>query len=561
LWWWNWKKRSFGCSARKNEDAFGRTPKRARVRSLSESAMIDFLLAAVPIVVLIFVMTKPQPLSSPAAFALAAALAYGIRVFWFGSGVALLNAAVVAGLLEALTPIAILFGAIFFFVAMEKSGAMGVLQEWLRGVSPHPVAQIMLAGWAFIFLIEGAAGFGTPAALAAPVLVGLGFPPLRVAVVCLIFNAIPTTFGAVGTPVWFGFEALNLPPAELAQLSARTATLQSLAALVLPVVALRFLMTWTVVAKNLIFILFSIAAAVGPMVVVAQFNYEFPAVAGGMVGLPVTILLARRGVGLERTAGEPAGRLVSGQVGLALVPLGVTVAILLVTRIPALGLRQGMTATEPHWALGLGNLGTVFLSPALVVGWRDILGQDFHWNHATLYVPSLIPFVLTTALTLVLFRTPELWGTALRETGGRIRKPVVALLGALTLVGLLMTGGDRSSTHILGHGLAAASGDAWKYFAPFLGALGSFFSGSTTISNLTFGGIQASIANDIGMPVPIVLALQCAGAAMGNIICIHNIVSVCAVLSLSGVEGRILKEALPAVGLYGLVLILAAMLW
>ena len=521
--------------------------------------MTDFLLAVLPIAALIFVMTKPRPLPSTVAFALAAALAYAIRLAWFGDGLGLLNAAVLSGLLDALTPIAILFGAIFFFVAMEKSGAMGILQEWLRSVSPNPVAQIMLAGWAFIFLIEGAAGFGTPAALAAPVLVALGFPPLRVAGLCLVFNAIPTTFGAVGTPMWFGFEALALSPSELAGLSSKTALLQTLAAAVVPALALRFVVPWDVIRRNLVFIQLSVFACVAPMFLVAQFNYEFPAVVGGVIGLPATILLARLGVGLERTAGEVRGALFSRRVMLAISPLAATVAILLVTRIPVLGLRQWLTAAEPHLALPLGPLGILTVSPSLVLALRGILGQDLHWSHAVLYVPSLIPFVLTAGFAFALFRSaPHLWRAALRETGGRIGAPVLALLGALAFVSLLMTGGDRSSTHILGHSLAAVSGDAWKYFAPFLGALGSFFSGSTTISNLTFGGIQASIAEDTGMNPVSLLALQCAGAAMGNIICIHNIVSVCAVLSLSGVEGRILKDALPAVGVYGLILALAA---
>lgn len=522
--------------------------------------MIDLLFAALPIAVLVFVMTKSRPLPAMVAFAVAAVLAYAIRIFWFGSEFALLNAAVVSGLLNALTPIAILFGAIFFFVAMEKSGAMVILQEWLRGVSPNPIARIMLAGWSFIFLIEGAAGFGTPAALAAPILVGLGFPPLRVAVLCLIFNAIPTTFGAVGTPIWFGFEALNLSPDELSLLSARTARLQALASTVLPLIALRFLVPWDVIGRNLAFITLSVAASVVPMLFVARLNYEFPAVVGGIIGLPATILLARFGIGLEKTEGERSERLFSVKVCQALLPLIATVAILLITRIPSLGLRGWMTAVEPNWALALGSLGTLSMSPSLVVAWRGILGQDFHWNHPVLYVPSLIPFVLTAGLAFALFRSsPRLWTAALRETAGRIGGPVIALVGALAFVSLLMTGGERSSTHILGHGLAAVSGDAWKYFAPFLGALGSFFSGSTTISNLTFGGIQASIADDIGMPMPVLLALQCSGAAMGNIVCIHNIVSVCAVLGLAGVEGRILKEALPAVGIYGLILVLAVL--
>jgi L-lactate permease len=138
-----------------------------------------------------------------------------------------------------------------------------------------------------------------------------------------------------------------------------------------------------------------------------------------------------------------------------------------------------------------------------------------------------------------------------RETAARIGKPVIALFGALVFVNILMVGGESASTMILGHALAGATGGAWKYFAPFLGALGSFFSGSATISNLTFGGIQVSIAQDTGIDPATLLALQCAGAAMGNMICIHNIVAVCAVLSLANVEGDILKQAILPVALYG----------
>jgi lactate permease len=522
---------------------------------------MDLFLAALPIVFLIVVMTKPNPLPATVAFSLAAALAFTVRLSYFRTALPLLNAAVITGLLDALTPISIVFGAIFFFVALEKSGAMDVLQEWLRGISSNPVAQLMLVGWAFVFLIEGACGFGTPAALAAPMLVGLGFPAMRVALLCIIFNATPTAFGAVGTPMWFGFELLELPQSELIDIGVKTAVLQSIAALIIPVVALRFVVDWGVIRRNLAFIYLSLLSCVIPMLAVAWINYEFPAVVGGVVGLITTILLARFGIGLERqnAGGPPRGSLLSGPILVALTPLVVTVVILLVTRIPILGLRGLLTSPAPNLPISLGRLGELTISPSLVVQLRNILGQGLDWSHAILYVPSIIPFLLTAVLAFLLFRSPM--GTlpvALRETIGRIGKPVIALFGALVFVNLLMVDGDRASTIILGDALASVAGGAWKYFAPFLGALGSFFSGSTTISNLTFGGIQASIAQDIGLDVGTLLALQCAGAAMGNMITIHNIVAVCAVLALVNVEGEILKKAFPLVILYGITLAVVA---
>ncbi len=525
--------------------------------------MIDFILAALPIVFLVVVMTKPNPLPSTVAFFLAAGLAYVLRLAYFGTAFSLLNAAVISGLLDALTPISIVFGAIFFFVALEKSGAMEILQDWLRGISSNPIAQLMIVGWAFVFLIEGACGFGTPAALAAPMLVALGFPAIRVAVLCLIFNAIPTTFGAVGTPMWFGFELLELPQNELIEVGAKTALLQSIAAMIIPVVSLRFVVDWGVIRRNLIFIYLSILACVVPMLVVAWTNYEFPAVIGGVIGLIATILLAKFRIGLEREQGRGAavGPLLSRRVAVALTPLIVTVIILLVTRIPVLGLRGLLTSPVPNIELSLGGFGELVISASLVLQLRNILDQGLSWSYAVLYVPAIIPFLITAILAFLLFRSPrERLPLAFRETLTRIGKPVIALFGALVFVNLLMVDGERASTMILGHALASVTGGAWKYFAPFLGALGSFFSGSTTISNLTFGGIQASIAQDIGMDPGTLLALQCAGAAMGNMVCIHNIVAVCAVLALANVEGEILKEAFRPMILYGITLAAVAAL-
>ena len=525
--------------------------------------MIEFLFAALPIAILIVLMTKPNPMPATVAFFLAAALAFFVRLVYFGTALPLLGAAIIAGLLDALTPISIVFGAIFFFVALERSGAMDILQEWLRGISSNKVAQLMLVGWAFVFLIEGACGFGTPAALAAPILVGLGFPAIRVALLCLIFNATPTAFGAVGTPMWFGFELLELPQSELIDIGAKTALLQTITALVIPVVSLRFVVDWRAIWRNLGFIYLSILSCVLPMLAVASTNYEFPAVVGGVVGLIATILFARFGIGLERQERAQPRQvpLLSGPVLLALTPLIVTVVILLITRIPVLGLRGLLTSPTPNLLLTLGGIGELTISPSLVVQLRNIFGQGLNWSHAVLYVPSIIPFFLTAMLAFVLFRSPA--GTAsvaMRETVARIGNPVIALFGALIFVSLLMVGGERASTIILGDALASVTGGAWKYFAPFLGALGSFFSGSTTISNLTFGGIQASIAQDIGMDPGTLLALQSAGAAMGNPICIHNIVAACAVLAIANVEGEILKQAFPPVILYGITLAAAAAL-
>ena len=539
---------------------------------------MDLFFAALPIVLLIFVMTKKNGLPSTVAFALAALLTYLVRIWFFKTSPNLAHAAIVSGLLQALTPISIVFGAIFFFVALEHSGAMRTLQLWLDGVSRNPVAQLMIVGWSFVFLIEGASGFGTPAALAAPILVGLGFPPLRVAVLCIVMNAVPTSFGAVGTPTWFGFGSLGLTESQLLEIGLKSALIHATAALVIPVIALSFVIDWKMIRRNLIFAELAILASVVPMATVAAFNYEFPSVAGGLVGLLTTIFLARRGIGLAKDEGNALGSVTEnslaisqqpeasplhpGDVLRASVPLLATVGILLLTRIPFLGLRHLLTSEADWVSISLGRLGVFSLSPSLVFQLRGILGEDLHWSHALLYVPSILPFFVAAALALILYRCPpSVFGKVAKETFARLRNPVIALFGALIFVQLLKIDGERASSRILGDALAAGAGDLWIYLAGFLGALGSFFSGSNTISNLTFGPIQLRIAQDLGISLTTMLALQTVGAAMGNMVAIHNIVAVCAVLGLKNQEGNILKKTFIPTLAYGIILAGLAGLW
>lgn len=516
----------------------------------------DVIFAAGPILLLIHWMTKKRPMPSAKALPLAALVAYGLRLAWFGTDANLVNASVVAGLLVALTPILIVWGAIFFFLTMEHCGAMETIRRWLNHLSRNRVAQVVIIGWSFQFLIEGASGFGTPAALAAPLLVGLGFPPLRVAMACLILNSVPVSFGAVGTPTWFGFGQLGLSAEDLHAVAWKTALIHSAAACVVPLLAFRLLVSWQEIRRNLVFIYLALAASVIPMFLLALVDDEFPAVAGGLIGLTVTVWMARRRIGLVREdEAENAGTAPSArEVVKALFPLWATVIVLLITRIPALGLRGLLTAAAPSWDLPLGSLGSFSISPALVLNLRGIFGTDTDWTHQLLYVPSLIPFVLISVVSWRVLAAPA--GTARKvwhESTTRMRQPLLALLGALVFVRLLMVGGSDSAVMLIGHSLAAATGGWWQYLAAYLGALGSFFAGSCTISNLTFGPIQDSIATQMSLDRTTILALQSVGGAMGNMVAIHNIVAVCSVLGLGNAEGEILKKTLGPMLIYGLV--------
>jgi lactate permease len=517
---------------------------------------MDFLLAILPIVILIYVMTKKKSWPSHVSLPFAAALAYLLVLVHSRLDPNLVNATVVNGTLSALTPISIIWGAILLSQTMRRSGAERIIGEWLKQVSPNPVAQLMIVGWAFSFMIEGSSGFGTPAAIAAPLLVGLGFDAVRVAILTLVMNSVPVTFGAVGTPMWFGFSQAQLSSSEILSVSWKSALVNSVAALFVPIIALRFVMGWVQIRRNLLYIYLSILSCVVPSLVLSRFNYEFPSLIGGAMGLCLSALIAKRQVGLASHASEPVGIDPSSKHERvrAFAPYLLLIAILIITRVRFLPFREWLNAECPRLTLDWGSLGIFSVSVALVLKLDSIFGTSSDWSYNSLFVPALIPFVVVVLLSMPLLKV-DLYTLrkVVADTTTRLSGPSITLVGALIMVQLMTLGGDKAQTMTIGRTFASVMGNSWPFFAPVLGALGAFFSGSATVSNLTFAGIQDSIAHTLGFDRTSILALQSVGAAMGTIISISNIVAVCSILGLVNQEGFILKRAGISLVIYGLV--------
>ncbi|WP_377893110.1 L-lactate permease [Alteromonas sp. R78001] len=531
--------------------------------------MMNLAFSYLPLILLITLMVKKNPMPSSKALPLSAVVAYMVVLLVFKQDARLVNASVISGALLALTPLSIIAGAIFLFKCMEITGALAILRKALDGVSANPVAQQMIVGWAFMFLIEGASGFGTPAAIAAPILYSLGFPALRVALFCLVLNTIPVTFGAMGTPVWFGLSLLELPQQSVLEIAQQAALINTIAAPIIVILALRLVVSDTAdIKKNLLFILLSTCACTLPYLGLSYFGVEFPSLLGGLIGLIITLLLAKYKIGIEATIQPAANRTAAtahspkqtpeqppeNTVPLKMLvkaafPLWGTVLLLVLTRLPELGLKALLQATEPALHISLGFLGTFHISTSLVASLTSILDTAVTWKHSVLYIPSIIPFAVTGSVTLWLFRhssDSNSLKTASQQTLTRMRTPFFAMLGALIFVNMMMlgdsSGQNSAAVAQIGHHLAQITGANWTFFAPLLGALGSFFSGSATISNLTFAGIQTTIAEQLSLPLTTILALQSVGAAMGNMVCINNIVAVTAILGLQNRDGDILKS-------------------
>ena len=248
------------------------------------------------------------------------------------------------------------------------------------------------------------------------------------------------------------------------------------------------------------------------------------------------------------------------QVMKALLPTGLLIAFLIITRIHQLPFKAMMNDATIWFSTTLGALGTFEISKGLIFTLKDIFGSDVSSSYKLLYVPALIPFVITVLIAIPIFNVSisnvkNVFASSLQQS----KNPFIALVGALVMVNLMLVGGEHSMVKIIGRTFAEISGSNWTIFSSFLGAIGAFFSGSNTVSNLTFGSVQLSTAETTGISVALVLALQSVGGAMGNMVCINNIVAVSSVLNISNQEGTIIKKTIIPMMIYGIIAALCAL--
>lgn len=533
---------------------------------------VDWVLAGVAALPVLLVGTLMVGFSWPAikampmglaAAAIAALLIWDMPWRWF-------LAAAFAGFINTVDILTIVFGALLILQLLKRSGAIGRIAASMAGISRDRRVQVIVIAWLMVSFLEGAAGFGTPAAIGAPLLAGLGFPPLIAVVSALIGDSAAVTFGAVGLPIWGGFEPIRdlaaMPGAGefesfLKDIGAFAGGLHFLTGTFIPL-AMTAIMTriaegsfrkgldvWPL--SLLAGVLFTLPQAL----VAALIGYELPSLLGALVALPIFVFAVSRKFlvpketwdfpprsrwpehweGEIKAGAGPGDKDISAWK--AWMPYAIIGLILLVTRVELFRLSPALQAFR--------------------LGWTDILGTGISREIAPLYNPGVMPFLLVALLV------PRLYGfgwndtlSAVGDTLKRMGPAAIALFSTLGMVYTMMHSGDaagRNSMLLVMAGAAAETvGRGWYVAAPVVGLLGTFISGSNTVSGIMFGAFQLNTADQVGLPRVPILALQVVGGAAGNMICIHNVVAVLTTVGLLGREGPVVRTILPVALSYAL---------
>ena len=525
------------------------------------------LIAAVPILLVIVLMIAfnwPAKTALPLGWAVTVLIAL---LYWrqdFGTSAAW----ALDGFLEAISTLVVILGAILIMNTMKHSGAVTAIQRVFNGVNPDRRIQAVIVGFVFAAFIEGAAGFGTPAALAAPLLIGLGFPPLCAAVVALIYNSTPVVFGAVGTPTSTAAAVVQQSVEELGGNAEQfTMALTKYSALGQAVCALFIICAGLFVMTKMFgpnrsgkeafaafpFAIFTIVVFdVFYLIMAFFFGPEFPSLIGAILTLLVVIVAAKKGFLCPKKVWDFDNRekwdssWLSTQEVKQDVDNGMS-AVLAWTPYVLIGLI--LVATRLNW-FGLKDL---LKGQAFTVTIANILGMEgvtWSWNWG--WNPGVIPFILVCIITWFLHRMPGAKvKEALLDTYHQLTGAAIALFFGVSMVYLYRNTGmnasiDKSMLYVMAEALAKIFQSAYIIIAPIIGVLGSFMSGSNTVSNTLFAGLQFQTASILKMSPVLIVALQNIGGAAGNMICVNNVVAACATTGTMGNEGKIIKtNALP----------------
>ena len=536
------------------------------VATLSILSLLPIITVAVFLVILRWPASRAMPLSYAVAIVLALAV-------WQVPPVQVV-AASINGLIVALTLLYIIFGAILLLNTLQEGGALKTIRRGFTDITPDRRVQVIIIAWLFGSFIEGSAGFGTPAAVAVPLLVGLGFPGMAAVTAGMIIQSTPVSFGAAGTPILVGVNtglsadpSIQLYAAQLgyadwndflAFIGLKVAILHAIAGTLVPLILVsaltRFFGKNRSVAEGLQvwkFALFAAVAMTVPYVAAAYLlGPEFPALLGSLVGLGIVVTAARRGFLVpapenawdfdqkENWPSDWTGSIQprdiahhSGSMGLikAWSPYVLVAFLLLVTRLRALPFGGWLQS----WT----------------ISWPNIFGTDVSASVQPLFLPGTI-FIVVSLATWVMHRIPgeayrKSWTTSLGVTVAAS----VALVFTVPMVQVFInsSGGGAGYERMpiaLADGVAALAGSAWPLFAPFLGGIGAAVAGSNTVSNMMFSLFQFEMGNRIGVDPSWVVALQAVGGAAGNMICVHNVVAASAVVGLLGREGAVIRLTL-----------------
>lgn len=513
---------------------------------------ISALVALIPIVFFFLALTKLR-LKGYQAGTITVLLSLGVALLFYRMPVSAALASAVYGFFYGLWPIAwIIVAAVFLYKISVKTGQFDVIRSSILSVTPDQRLQLILVGFCFGAFLEGAAGFGAPVAITAALLVGLGFRPLYAAGLCLIANTAPVAFGAMGIPIIVAGQVSGVDAFAIGQMAGRQLPFMT-------VIVLFWLMaimdgwrgvkeTWPAVlvgGGSFAIVQFLTANYIGP---------ELPDITSAIVSLVALTLFLKvwqpkrifrfddeksaPGSAPAAATGVSSGvPLTTGTVLKAWSPFIILTAVVTVWSIKPF---KALFAAQGALASTVVNIPVPFLHnlvekapPVVAAATPYGAVYSLNWLSAT-GTAILIAALITIASTRL---SPAKAVATLGETFKELAVPIYSI-GMVLAFAFIANYSGLSATLALA---LAHTGHAFTFFSPFLGWIGVFLTGSDTSANALFAALQATTAQQLGLPQVLTVAANTTGGVTGKMISPQSIAIACAAVGLAGRESDLFR--------------------
>ena len=531
--------------------------------------VLYYLLSLAPIVT-VFLLLVIARRPAKQAMALAYLITVAIALLIWQVPFSVMAASTIEGLVTAAEILYIVFGAILLLNILKESGAIATIRRGLLGISPDKRIQAIIVVCLFGSFLEGVSGFGAPAAICSPLLVTLGFPALAAVMVALIGNTIAVIFGAVGIPVTLGIDAgldeapvvekylaeLGMTYADYFQRIVMTiGVFNSIIATLIPLFMVACLTryfgqrkSWREGLAIWPFALFAGLSFSIPSCLTAIFlGPEFPSLIGGLVGLAIVVPATQKGFLTPKQVWDfpPVEAWEDGWMGSvkAIVNKKAGEMSLLRAWIPYILVGLFLVLSRLTFLPFRGLLKTVQFN------FVSVLGTEIGVDSQPLYLPGTI-FILVAIVTYFLHEIKtEALKRATVDAAKTLMGMAIVLAAAVPMVRVFINSGFNESglasmPLTLADGVSNLVGQSWPLFAPIVGAMGTFISGSATVSNMMFSLFQFGVAAEIAIYGALVVALQAVGGAAGSTIAVPILVAASATVGLENCEGLLIRRVL-----------------
>lgn len=500
--------------------------------------LLSWFLALSPIL-LVLVLMLGSRWSAARAGAAGWFLTLAVAVLRFGAGLDLIAFGQAKALLLTIDVLYIIWTALLLYEVANEAGAVSVIGQALPRLTADRAMQALIMGWAFGSFLQGVGGFGVPIAVIAPLMIGLGFPPVEAVVIPSIGHAWSVTFGSLASSFQALLATTHLPGSELAP---PAAILLGLVGFGCGAMCAHAAGGWGAVRRVAVPIMV-IGLAMGAvqylLAVIGIWNIA--GFGGGLIGLLAGFILTRwyRADHVSRfTQHAPPAGPNAGAITLALsgyvVLVVITVLLQLVPPVHDFFNQVVVKIQFPEVSTSLG-----FVTQAEAGRPISVFGHA----GATLLYTSLIAYA-------IYWRAGRYQPSASRRVVTATLKGVIgSSLGIAAMVGTASIMAHAGMTDLLARGLAGSVGVAFPLVSPFVGALGAFMTGSNTNSNVVFAALQMRTAQLLSINVPLILAAQTTGGAIGSVLSPAKVVVGAGTAGLAGSEGLVMRRMIVYGGL------------